>query len=59
MRTSTSLIPPLLAPLTQTTVASTLGLIRCRLLEKENETWWRGEKDGKEGVFPAQFVKLG
>eukprot|EP01147_Barroeca_monosierra_P011305 gene11305-3342_t len=32
---------------------------KLRLIEKENDTWWRGEKNGKEGVFPAQFVKLG
>ncbi|EGD80717.1 hypothetical protein PTSG_01307 [Salpingoeca rosetta] len=32
---------------------------KLKLIEKENDTWWRGEKNGKEGVFPAQFVKLG
>ena len=28
------------------------------VLEEEEEGWWRGILEGKEGVFPSNFVKL-
>lgn len=29
-----------------------------RVLDKEGKTWWRGELQGKVGMFPAAFVEL-
>ena len=28
------------------------------ILGEEEEGWWRGKLDGKEGVFPSNFVQL-
>jgi hypothetical protein len=28
-----------------------------RVLEKPHSDWWRGELDGKEGLFPAAYVE--
>ena len=28
------------------------------VLEEEEEGWWRGKLDGKEGLFPSNFVEL-
>ena len=25
---------------------------------KEDSTWWRGKLDGKEGMFPRQYVEV-
>ena len=30
-----------------------------RNVAKEEGGWWRGSLDGKEGVFPDNFVKVG
>eukprot|EP00045_Choanoeca_perplexa_P002125 m.23081 g.23081 ORF g.23081 m.23081 type:complete len:365 (+) comp11333_c0_seq1:162-1256(+) len=30
---------------------------RVRLISRENDTWWKGELNGKIGMFPASFVK--
>ena len=28
-----------------------------KLVSKEDEVWWKGELDGKVGVFPANHVE--
>lgn len=28
------------------------------VLMKEDSTWWRGELNGKEGMFPRQYVEV-
>lgn len=28
------------------------------ILGEDEEGWWRGKLDGKEGVFPSNFVQL-
>jgi len=28
------------------------------LLEEEEEGWWKGRLDGKEGLFPSNFVEI-
>ena len=27
------------------------------LISKEEEAWWKGELDGKQGVFPSNYVE--
>ncbi|XP_041363242.1 growth factor receptor-bound protein 2-like [Gigantopelta aegis] len=31
---------------------------KIRVISRVDDNWWKGEKDGKEGVFPAAYVKL-
>ena len=28
------------------------------VVEEEEEGWWRGRMDGKEGLFPSNFVEM-
>ena len=28
------------------------------VVEEEEEGWWRGRMDGKEGLFPSNFVEI-
>ena len=31
---------------------------KIRVISRVDDNWWKGEKDGKEGVFPAAYVKI-
>ncbi|XP_076459609.1 growth factor receptor-bound protein 2-like [Babylonia areolata] len=31
---------------------------RIRVLEQSNDNWWKGELNGRQGVFPATYVDL-
>jgi len=31
---------------------------RIKVLERTSEDWWRGEVDGREGIFPASYVQM-
>ena len=34
------------------------GDIVTNIMESEMEGWWRGEIDGRSGIFPLSFVEL-
>ena len=29
-----------------------------KLISKEDDVWWKGELNGKEGVFPSNYVEM-
>ncbi|KAL8575784.1 Growth factor receptor-bound protein 2 [Nucella lapillus] len=31
---------------------------RIRVIEQSNDNWWKGELNGREGVFPATYVEV-
>ena len=44
-------------PEQQDEIALSVGDV-VEVLEEEDEGWWRGRLDGKEGMFPSNFVEM-